>query len=185
LARLYLQQNQNEPARDSLEAVYRAKPDLPGLAAALGDVYALLKKLPEAEKFYRLALATQPGVADLHRALGQTLLDEQKYPEAEGEFRAALKLDSHSRDSAYGLATTLYFETRYADAIPLLEALARAPDPPAFLFFVLATCYDHLQARKEALANYTRFLGLPHGQAPDQEWQAQQRAKLLRRELRK
>jgi len=51
--------------------------------------------------------------------------------------------------------------------------------------FVLATCYDHLAARKPALANYERFLQMSHGENPDQEWQATQRAKLLRRILSK
>jgi hypothetical protein len=53
------------------------------------------------------------------------------------------------------------------------------------VFFVLATCYDHLMARKPALANYEHFLQLSNGKNPDQEWQATQRAKLLRRELSK
>ena len=63
LARLYLQQKQNEKARDTLESIYKVQPNQPGLAAALGDVNALLKKLPEAEKYYRLAVsaAAQPG----------------------------------------------------------------------------------------------------------------------------
>jgi tetratricopeptide (TPR) repeat protein len=185
LARLYFQQEQNEKARDTLESIYHVKPDLPGLTAALGDVNARLKKLPEAEKYYRLAVKAQPGVVDLHRALGEILLKEQKFPEAEGEFRTALQMDSHNREAASGLATCIYFEERYPEAIPLLEQLARAPDPPPALFFFLATSYDHLRARKEALANYERFLELSKGQAPDQEWQAQQRVKLLRRMLGK
>jgi tetratricopeptide (TPR) repeat protein len=185
LARLYLQQKQYEKAREAFESIYRAKPDLPGLTAELGDVNALLKKLPEAEKYYRLAVSAQPSDADLHRALGQILLNEQKYPEAEKEFRTALQMDSHNRESAIGLAFSLNFQKRYAEAIPLFEQLARAPDTDPNVFFVLATCYDHLRARKDALANYERFLKLSNGKNPDQEWQATQRAKLLRRELSK
>jgi tetratricopeptide (TPR) repeat protein len=185
LARLYLQQNQDEKARDTLEGVYRVKPDLPGLTAALGDVNARLKKLPDAEKYYRLAVSAQPGVADLHRAFGEILMKEQKFPEAEGEFRTALKIDSHNRDAAIGLASSLDLQNRYSEAIPILELLAKAPDAAPYVFFVLATCYDHLRARKEALANYEHFLQISKGQAPDQEWQATQRAKLLRRELSK
>jgi hypothetical protein len=49
----------------------------------------------------------------------------------------------------------------------------------------LATCYDHLQARPQALAAYEKFLELSQGKNPDQEWQARQRAKLLKRELGK
>ena len=55
----------------------------------------------------------------------------------------------------------------------------------AGLFFVLATCYDHLQDRPQALESYEKFLKRSQGKSPDQEWQATQRAKLLRRELRK
>jgi tetratricopeptide (TPR) repeat protein len=185
LARLYLKQNENQKARDRLEAVYRTKPDMPGLTAALGDVCALLKKLPDAERYYRLAVAANPGDSDIHRALGQTLLDEEKYPDAEKEFRAALGLNSHSREAAYGLALSVYFQKRFQEAIPLLEQIGHAPDPPAFLFYLLGTSYDQLRARKEALANYERFLQASQGRAPDYEWKATQRAKLLRRMLGK
>lgn len=112
-------------------------------------------------------------------------MNEQKYPEAEKEFRATLQLDPHNREAAVGLAFSLNFEKRYGEAIPLLEKLASTPDADPDTFFVLATCYDHLRARKEALANYERFLKLSNGRNPDQEWQATQRAKLLRRELSK
>jgi predicted Zn-dependent protease len=185
MARLYLLQKENEKARDALESIYRVKPDQPMLTAALGDVYARLKKLPEAEKFYRLAINAQPGVSDLHRALGEILLKEQKFPEAEEEFRTSLKLDPHNRDAAIGLASSLDLQKRYSEAIPILELLAKAPDASPYVFFVLATCYDHLMARKPALANYEHFLQLSNGKNPDQEWQATQRAKLLRRELSK
>jgi len=185
LARLFLEQKQNEKARDTLESIYRIKPDLPGLTAALGDVNARLKNLPQAEKYYRQALSAQPGVVDLHRALGEILVKEQKYSEAEGEFRAALQMDSHNREAAIGLASALDLQKRYSEAVPILELLAKAPDAAPYVFFVLATCYDHLMARKEALANYERFLQLSNGKNPDQEWQATQRAKLLRREVSK
>jgi tetratricopeptide (TPR) repeat protein len=185
LARIYLALDKNEQALSDLQQVYQANPKLPGLAAALGDVNALLKRLPESERFYREALAATPGEADLHRALGQTLLDEGKLPEAENEFRATLKLDTHSRAAAKGLATSLYLQKRYQETVPLMEALVRSPDVPPGLFFLLATCYDHLQARPQALAAYEKFLELSQGKNPDQEWQARQRAKLLKRELGK
>ena len=185
LARLYLEQGKNQQAYEGLQSVYRLKPETPGLAAALGDVCALLKKFPESEKFYRQALLAIPADPDLHRALGQTLLEEEKLSEAEVEFRTALKSDPRNRDAGQGLATSLYLQKRYPEAIPLLEALVRAPNPPAILFFALATCYDNLHVLKKALDNYERFLQLSKGQSPDHEWQATQRAKLLRHQLEK
>ncbi len=185
LARILVQQAKNELALENLQTLYRAKPDLPGLAAALGDVHALRKNYPESEKFYRQALAVSPGEGDLHRALARTLLDEKKLSEAEAEFRASLKLDPHNGDAAKGLATSVYLEERYPEAILLFEAQARAPDAPAGVFFVLATCYDHLRVLPKAIEAYQRFLELSRGESPDQEWQARQRLKLLRRETQK
>jgi superkiller protein 3 len=185
LARLYLEQGKNAQAYEGLQTVYRAKPETPGLAAALGDVCALLKKFPESEKFYRQALLAAPADPDLHRALGQTLLEEEKLSEAEGEFRTALTRNPRSREAGQGLATSLYLQKRYPEAIPLLEALVRAPDPPPILIFALASSYDNLHVLQKALDNYERFLQLSKGQSPDHEWQATQRAKLLRHQLQK
>lgn len=185
LARVNLQEGNNETALENLQAVYQANPQTPGVAAALGDVCALLKKFAESEKYYRLAVGTSPGESDLHRALGQTLLDQEKLAEAEGEFGAALKLDSRNREAAHGLASSIYLQKRYSEALPLFEQLSRAPNPPAGIFFVLATCYDHLRDLPNAVKNYERFLELSHEQSPDQEWKARERLKPLRRELRK
>ncbi len=185
LARLYLEQGKNAQAYEDLETVYRAKPDTAGLVAALGDVCALLKKYSDSEKFYRQALLSAPADADLHRALGQTLLEEDKLTEAEAEFRTALKGNPRSREAAEGLASGLYLQKRYQEAIPMLEALVRAPNPPPILFFALASSYDNLHVVQKALDNYERFLQLSKGQSPDHEWQATQRVKLLRHQLQK
>jgi tetratricopeptide (TPR) repeat protein len=185
LARLYLEQGKSAQAYEGLMTVYRAKPETPGLAAALGDVCASLKKFPESEKFYRQALLSSPGASDLHRALGQTLLEEDKLTEAEAEFRTALTRNTGSREAAQGLASSLYLQKRYQEAIPMLEALVRAPNPPPILFFALASSYDNLHVLQKALDNYERFLQLSNGQSPDHEWQATQRVKLLRHQLKK
>lgn len=185
LGGVYLKAGKNEQALACLLKVYETEPQLPGLAAAIGDIQASLKKYVDAEKFYRLAVAANPKQADMHRALGQVLFEQQKFTDAEQEFNTALKLDSHSREAAQGLANSLYEEKKYQQAIPLLEALSNAPHPPVMLYFVLASCYDHLMARPQALANYQKFLQLDQGKNPDQEWQATQRAKLLRRMLGK
>lgn len=184
-ARLHLQQGQNEQALENLQVVYRANAQLPGLAAALGDVCALLKRYPESEKYYRQALTSAPRDPDLHRALGQTLLGQEKFSEAEVEFQASLRLDPKNLAAAQGLATSVYLQKRYAEAVPLVESLTQSADAPVGLLFVLATCYDHLRDSPRALQAYERFLQRSQNRSPDQEWQARQRLKVLRRELRK
>ena len=192
LAQIDMGLGNNQEAREQLEIVYAKNPKLPGVAAMLGDVDALLKRLREAERFYREALGATPDVSDLpgrqaglHRALAQTLLDEEKFPDAETEFRAALKLDAKNYEAFKGLATSLYLEKRYTEAVPMFETESRQPGAPALTFFVLASCYDHLHILPRALAAYEKFLDLSNGKNPDPEWQARQRVKVLRRELRK
>jgi tetratricopeptide (TPR) repeat protein len=184
LAKIYLEMGKNDLALKNLERIAGTKPDLPGLAAAMGDAYALQGKFRLSELSYRRALAADLNNADLHRALGQSLLEEQKLSDAEAEFRSALKLDPHNRDAFKGLASALYLEQRYSDAIPLYESLAQNSKTPG-VYFLLATCYDHLRILPKALENYERYLQLSHGLSPDQEWQARQRAKLIRDQLKK
>ena len=185
LAKINLEEGKNEDALANLQKVYAVKPELPGLAAALGDVCALLKKFPESEKYYREALSKTPNESDLHRALGKTLLDEEKFDQSEAEFRIALKLNPRNQEALHGLAAVIYLEKRYPEAIPLLEARTQEPNPPAEAFFLLATCYDHLRINRKALDAYEHFLQMAKDPNSDQVWQAQQRAKLLRRMLEK
>ena len=184
LARSYQRQGNAEKALENYQKVYQMKPDFPGLAATLGDVYFSQKKYEESEKFYRQAVAVAPVDPSLLRALGDALLLQRKFADAEAQFRAALKLEPR-RETLLGLATAVYFQGRYPEATPIFETLTRAASPAPNLFYLLATCYDHLRVRPKALEAYQRFLALSHGQDPDDEWRAQQRVKLLRRVLGK
>jgi protein O-mannosyl-transferase len=188
LASLYLQENKSDLALVHLQQLEQAHAELPALDAALGDAYSRTGKFSDSESFYRKALAATPSgpdVADLHRALAATLVKEGKATEAESEFRAALRLDPNNADALKGLAESLYLQGRWADVAPMIERLVRSPSAPAGLYFLLATCYDHLRDRKRALDAYEQFLQRSNGSNPDQEWQARQRAKLLSRELGK
>lgn len=185
LAQIYLDQNQVEKAIAHLQAIHAAHPQQPGVVEALGAASSRLKKFADAEKYYREAIAAQPGSAGLRRALGDTLMHLEKFSEAEAQFRACLKSEPKNLDAFRGFAMSLYLQKRYPEAIPLFEVQTAMPNPPAAAFFLLATSYDHLRVLPKALANYERFLQLSQNQNPDQEWQARQRSKLLRRELQK
>jgi Flp pilus assembly protein TadD len=188
LARLYLQQKQAEQALAELTQVEKSQPAIPGLMAALGDAYALAGKFGQSEVYYRRALAASTdghAPPELHRALAESLLKEGKTGDAEREFRAALQTDPNNADDLKGLASSLYLERRFADAAPIIERLLQTPSASSGLYFILATCYDHLHDLPHALAAYQQFLAKSHGASPDQEWQARQREKLISREMGK
>lgn len=183
LARIEIYLGQYPQAVADLTAIEKADPSLPGLNEAFGEVYAKLEQFPASEKYYRLALAASPAQPQLRVALGDTLMHEKNFAGAEAEFRAALKLSPADRDAAVGLAASLYFQKRYADAIPLLQQIVQAPPAEAGNFFFLGASFDHLHDLRPAIAAYQKFLSLSAGKEPDQEWQAQQRIKLLKHEL--
>ncbi|MGH9378489.1 MAG: tetratricopeptide repeat protein, partial [Terriglobia bacterium] len=183
LARIEMNLGNYSQGLAGLKEVEKQNPSLQGLNGALGDAYAMLQQFPASEKYYRLALAANSGPPGLDRALGETLMHEKNFAGAETEFRAALKLDPANRDAANGLAASLYFQKRYADAIPVLLRVVQTPPATLGNYFLLATSYDHLHDLRPAIAAYQRFLSLSQGKDPDQEWQAQQRIKLLKHEL--
>jgi Flp pilus assembly protein TadD len=185
LASLYLQKNKLDPAIAELERLEQAHAAVPGLEAALGDAYALKGDFANSEQHYRQAVALTPNQSDLHRAFGETLLKEGKPAGAESEFRRSLQIDPRNADAVKGLASSLYLLKRYSEAAPLIERQVQSPAAAPGLFFILATCYDHLQDRERALHTYEHFLSLSNGSSPDQEWQARQREKLLLREVKK
>ena len=184
LARLYLNQNQTELALAQLRQL-DSRPLPPDVEASLGDAYALAGDFSDSEAHYRRALQAPGGEAPLHRALGETLLKEKKNAQAEAEFRKALAIEPGNGDAVKGLASSIYLEGRYADAAPMIERLLQSPDASPGLYFILATCYDHVRDRPRALAAYKQYLARANGSNPDQEWQAQQRVKLLSREIAK
>lgn len=183
LAGIEMRLGQNSQALAALEAIQKQSPLFPGLNRALGDAYALLHNFPASEKYDRLALQAEPSSAGLHRALAETLMQEKNYPAAETEYRAALKLDSSDLGAASGLAESLYFQKRYPEVISLLVRIVQTPSAPASDFYLLAASYDHLHDVRPAIGAYQQFLSLSHGKYADQEWQAQQRIKLLEHEL--
>ena len=188
LAQLYFRENKPDGALAQLQHIEQAQADFPGLDSALGDAYAQAGKFDQAAAYYRKALqgrAAGPALADLHRALAAALVKDGKMADAESEFRQALQLDPNNVDALKGLEEAVYLQGHWADAVPILQHLVALPASPPGFYFLLATCYDHLRARKQALDAYEQFLQRANGANPDQEWQAQQRAKLLSRELGK
>lgn len=184
LAQIYLTQKQTDLALAQLRQL-DSQPLPPEVEASVGDAYALAGDFGDSEAHYRKALQALGGQADLHRALGETLLKQKKNAQAEAEFRKALAIAPGQSDALKGLASSIYLEGRYADAAPIIERLLQSPNASPGLYFILATCYDHLRDRPRALAAYRQYLARADGSNPDQEWQAQQRAKLLSREIAK
>ncbi len=91
-------------AMDTLESAY---PESARAKQALGENYAALKQMPQAETEYREALRSRPDTPGIHLALGQLFVATADWPKAEEEFRAEQKLQPGDAETAYALGNAL------------------------------------------------------------------------------
>ncbi|HLH05494.1 MAG TPA: tetratricopeptide repeat protein [Bryobacteraceae bacterium] len=121
----------SKEAMDTLEANY---PDAARAHASLGENYAALRQVAEAEKEYREALRIDPEARGVHLALGEMYAKIPDWPRAEQEFRAETKLQPEDAESAYWLGTTLLEEGKLKEARTQLEHADRLrPNMPQTL----------------------------------------------------
>ena len=175
LGRVLAAEGKRDEAIAELEAAAKLASEHMTLQRDLADLYAAAGQHEQAEKKYRLLLASRPNDAELHHALGSALLKQHKFPDAQDEFYAAVKLKQDFA-AAYGdLAVAANENKNYALAIQALDARGKfLPEIPVG-YFLRATAYDHLRDYKHAAENYHRFLEVASGKYPDQEWQARHR----------
>ena len=182
LVHLLLGQKQYDRALAELNRADTGKPSLE-LLKLRADVEIEQKKWDDAIGTLRQAVALAPGDAQLHGGLGRVYLQKRDFPAAEKELRAALHLDGKNLVYWKDLSSTLFLGGNYPAALETLDEIAKAEEPPAGTWFIRALCYDKLNLPKPALEAYQKFLALDQDKNPDQEWQAHERSKVLRRIL--
>jgi tetratricopeptide (TPR) repeat protein len=139
----------SKEANDTLQARF---PDSARAHQALGENYAVLRQIPEAEKEYREALAAQLEARGVHLALGELYANAADWPKAEMEFRAETKLQPGDAESSYWLGSTLLEEGKIKEARAELERADQLrPEMPQTLFALgRAAMLDNDMAAAEA-----------------------------------
>jgi tetratricopeptide (TPR) repeat protein len=102
---------------------------------ALGENYAALRKIPEAEKEYLEALRQRPGTPGIHLALGDLYATASQWPKAEEQFRTEAKLEPGNAEAAYRLGSALLEQGKIQDAkTELVRADHLRPGMPETLY---------------------------------------------------
>jgi len=91
---------------------------------ALGKRALHQRKLADAVREYRLAVALAPHYADLHYTIGKIHLDQQRYPDAVNEFRKALRINPRYQDAKVQLGLLHFKQGRHAPALRLFTELS-------------------------------------------------------------
>ncbi len=181
---ILLQSGDLEGAIAALEAAVKGSPTK-GNQTALVQAYMDHKDVARAEALMQQVIAAEPKDFNLRMYYGRLLRDDKKIVPAGQQFEAATQIKPEDAQAWSELAGMLILNEQYPAA---LAALDRARDlgleGPGHIFF-RATTLDHLQAWKEALEYYQKFLEADQGANPDQEFQARQRVLALKRDLGK
>jgi tetratricopeptide (TPR) repeat protein len=147
------------------------------------DIQIAQKKYDDAIVTLNKAIALDPRDAQLHGGLGRIYIQKRDFPAALKELKIALALDRKNPTYWKDLSTAFYLSGNWTSTIATLDEIAKTETPGAGPWFIRALCYDKLNQAQLALDAYQKFLSLDQGKNPDQEWQAQERSKVLRKVL--
>lgn len=162
-----------------LESLYKAHPANAAIARMLAEVRADAGDFAGSDALYTKLLAAAPQDEELLVGHGQNLVQLTKYAAAYEVFDKASRLKPGDGEAWSGLAFAASRTGRPAMTIHALEMRSKLlPETPA-TYFLWATAYDSLHQAKPAAAYYHQFLSAAAGKYPTEEWQAEQRLKLI------
>jgi tetratricopeptide (TPR) repeat protein len=147
------------------------------------DIQIAQKKWDDSIVTLNKALELAPNDAKLHGGLGRIYIQKRDFPDALKQLKIAVTLDRTNLTYLKDMSTAYYLSGDCPATIATLDELAKSETPGAGPWFIRALCYDKLNQPKPALDAYQKFLELDQGKSPDQDWQAQERSKVLRKVL--
>jgi len=115
----------------ALEALAARQPGDAAVRVELGNLHMDAERWDEAVRWYREALAVNPGLVDTITDLGASLVSAGRPQEALPEFEKVLQADPGHRNALYNKGIALLQMGRAADAAAAWEELLkRHPDDP-------------------------------------------------------
>jgi tetratricopeptide (TPR) repeat protein len=182
LGPLLLEAKQYAAAVPVLENAYAKQPSTPN-QVALGMAYAFSDQPAKAAPLLERALAAEPDNYDLRMIYGRALRDLRQFPPAAAQFAEAVKLKPDSVEASSESGGVLYMAGDLPHALEAFDRARQLGENTAGVAFMRAIILDKQRQLKPALEAYEQFLSLSDGKHPDQEFQARQRARIIRHQL--
>jgi len=151
---------------------------------ALAAAYVKLKQPDKAVPLLELAIQEEPENYDLLMMHGRLLRDQRQFGLAAQDFFRAVQVKPDSQIGWTELAGSLILMEDYRQGLAALDRAEALGNAPPGIHFARAIVLDKAKLYEPALASYEKFLSLSQDQHPDQEFQARQRIKVIKRELR-
>lgn len=184
LGALLLESRQYADAIPRLEQAWRTDPT-PANRVALAMAYLFNQQLDQALPLFAQAVAAEPANYDVRMMYARALRDHKQLPAAAAQFSEAVRLKPGEAQAWSELASVLYLMGQYPQSLEAFDRARQAGEDTPGNWFLRANILDKLKQLKPALEAYERFLSMSQGKNPDQEFQARQRARIIRNELEK
>ena len=182
LGQLLLDGKQFTEAVPVLETAYAKEPSTAN-AVALAMAYVFSDQPVKATPLMQKAVAAEPANFELRMMCGRALRDARQFPLAAAQFAEAGKLKPDAIEAWRELGDALYMAGDLPRALAAFDQAHRLGENTAGLAFMRAIILDKMRQLKPALEAYEQFLDLSQGKHPDQEFQARQRARIIRHQL--
>jgi tetratricopeptide (TPR) repeat protein len=184
LGELLIESKQYADAVTRLEQANAANPSASS-RAALAEAYLMSGQTERALPLLQQAVAGSPEDFDIRMAYARALRDRRQFPAAAAQFQQAARLRPRDVPPWTELGTALYMAGSLQESLTAFDRARELGDDSAGVSFFRAIILDKLRQLKPALEAYERFLSLSQGKNPDQEFQARQRARIIKRQLEK
>jgi Flp pilus assembly protein TadD len=168
----------------NLEQAVRASPTTAN-RLALADAYRMAGDHEKEIAQLQLAEAADPNNFDLHMILGRALRDQRQLGAAAQHFWAATKLHPDDPKAWNELASALIINGNDAEGLAALDHLHALGKELPGDYYLRAITLDKLKMKPQAVAAYQQFLATDNGAAPNQEFLARQRIRIIESELKK
>jgi Flp pilus assembly protein TadD len=184
LGALQVENKDYSAAIPNLEQAVRTSPTKEN-RLALADAYRMAGDHQKEIAQLQAAVAAAPNDFDLHMMLGRALRDQRQLGAAAQHFFAATKLHPDDPKPWNELASALIVNENYVEGLAALDHLhAMGKELPGD-YYLRAITLDKLKMKPQAVAAYQQFLATDNGAAPNQEFLARQRIRIIESELKK
>ncbi len=184
LGQLMLENKEYADAIPRLEAAY-TKDATQANRTALAAAYLFAGQTEKAVPLLDQAVASEPGNYDLRMMYARALRDRKQFRPSAVQFYEAAKLKPAEPKTWGELGTMLYMMGDYPTALTAFDKARQLGENTAGVWFMRAIMLDKLKQFKPAMEAYEQFLSMSAGSHSDQEFQARQRIRILKRELEK
>jgi len=182
LGHVLLESKKYDEAIPVLETALQKEPSTTN-TVALAMAYVFSTQPAKAAPLLEKAVAADPANYELRMIYGRALRDAKQFPPAAGQFAEAAKLKPVALEAWRELGDALYMAGDLPKSLAAFDHAHQLGENSAGLAFMRAIILDKMRQLKPALAAYEQFLDLSQGKNPDQEFQARQRARIIRHQL--